>query len=104
MVIEFKIKNHCSWDPAVLSFSIFCRRTPTGCMLDFRLGKVQHLNHKGCGSLIRIQLFTYAGQDSDTAHVKVTRICDQWLTAPPGLHFEPPRLHCERPLPSMALY
>ncbi len=32
--------------------------------------------------------------------IKVMRICDHWSTDPPGIHFEPPRLHCERPLPS----
>ncbi len=100
---QLKILNHCSWDPAVPSFSIFCRRTRTGCMLDFRLGKMQHLNHQGCGSLIRNQLFTLMRvRILILLLVKVMRICDQWFTAPPVLHFEPPCLHCERPLPSMA--
>jgi hypothetical protein len=34
--------------------------------------------------------------------IKVLRICDHGSTKPPGLHFEPPRLHCERPGPSTA--
>ncbi len=28
--------------------------------------------------------------------IKVIRICDHWPTDPPGLNFEPPRLHSER--------
>ncbi len=34
--------------------------------------------------------------------IKVMQICEYWSTDPPGLHFEPPRLRCERPLPSTA--
>ncbi len=34
--------------------------------------------------------------------VKVMQICDHWYTDPPGLHFEPPRLHCERQQLSIA--
>jgi hypothetical protein len=34
--------------------------------------------------------------------IKVMRICDQWHTGPPPLHFEPLRLHCELPRCSMA--
>ncbi len=36
--------------------------------------------------------------------VKVMQICDhcEKYTGPPGLYFEPPRLHCERQRPSMA--
>ncbi len=29
---------------------------------------------------------------------------DQWFIGSPGLHFEPPGLHCERPRPSVALF
>jgi hypothetical protein len=29
-------------------------------------------------------------------------ICDHWPTDPPRLQFEPSRLHCERPRPSVA--
>ncbi len=28
----------------------------------------------------------------------------KWSVYPPGLHFEPPDLHCERPLPPTALF
>jgi hypothetical protein len=34
--------------------------------------------------------------DPDLLLIKVMRICDNWSTDSSGLHFEPPRLHCER--------
>jgi hypothetical protein len=34
--------------------------------------------------------------------IKVMRIRDHWFSDPQELHFEPPRLHCERPRPSTA--
>ncbi len=33
--------------------------------------------------------------------LKVMKISDHWSTDPPRLNFEPPRLYCERPRPSM---
>ncbi len=34
--------------------------------------------------------------------IKVMRIYEHWSQDPPGLHFKPPRLHCERTRPSAA--
>ncbi len=39
---------------------------------------------------IRIRLFTWCGSGS-------LKICDHWHTYTPGLYFELPYLHCERP-------
>jgi hypothetical protein len=53
---------------------------------------------------IRIRLFTLMGiWIRILLLIKVMRICDHWSKDPPRLHFEPPRLRCERPLPSIAL-
>jgi hypothetical protein len=52
---------------------------------------------------IRIQIFTLMGIRI-LLFVTVMGICDQRLKDPPGLHFEPPGLHCERLWPSTALF
>jgi hypothetical protein len=44
---------------------------------------------------IRIQIFT-SMQIQILLLIKVTRICDHGPAEPPGFHFEPPRLNCER--------
>ncbi len=36
--------------------------------------------------------------------IKVMPICDHWPSIPPELDLSPPRLHCERPWPSMASF
>ncbi len=41
---------------------------------------------------IRTRLFTLM-----MIRILLLWICDLWSTDRPGLHFEPPRLHCERP-------
>ncbi len=44
----------------------------------------------------------YFNADPDPApHKNDGRICDQWPTDPPRLHFAPPRLYCDGPRPSI---
>jgi hypothetical protein len=45
---------------------------------------------------IRIQLFTLM-QIRIQLLFRIMGICDHWSVDPPGLHFEPSGLHCERP-------
>jgi hypothetical protein len=46
-----------------------------------------------------------ADADSNPAPLQSDGICDHWsILDPPGPHFEPPVLHCERPLIFMALF
>ncbi len=52
-------------------------------------------------TLTRIQLFTSM---LIRILIKVMRICDHWPTDPPGLHFGPPGLYCERLRTSTALF
>jgi hypothetical protein len=50
---------------------------------------------------IRIPLLTLM-RLKNLLFIEVMRICDHRYTEPPGLHYEPQRLHCERPRPSTA--
>ncbi len=52
---------------------------------------------------IRIQLFTLMRIRILFLN-RVLWICNHWYAGPTGLHFEPQRLHCKLPRPSMALF
>ncbi len=60
------------------------------------MGWVEMKNRFKAGLRIRIQLFTLMRvRVRILLLIKVIRICDHRCTGPPGLHFEPPRLHAD---------
>jgi hypothetical protein len=65
--------------------------------------KKRLVNSQGCGMRIRIHCnadpesnFSLQCGSGSNSSSKVMRICDHRSTDPPGLHFEPPSVNCER--------
>jgi hypothetical protein len=85
----YKIINFClhKWK------NIYCK---SHCVLLFCYKIVK----PGLQIRIRVWLFTF--RIRILLLIKVMQICDHWSPDPPGLNFESPRLHCERPRPSAA--